>query len=463
MNTEKSKIYTMFLPCYLSIKDRLLNKLKDKCKDVDFLGFDDLAGSMDTEGRTRAYRKIRNLKNELNGIIVFGSYLDYKITDIGLPVIMVRALLGIGEWQKGMISFYKNRKILTACLSNVDISSLFSSLRFDDLLHKVRLIVALKKVKESRLLCIQEQDILGSYDVSGMDFHIPLPEDYKEVYSNNLKEIGLDVVHASLTELNKEIEKVKEKEAERIADMWISQAKEVTEETDKGEVLKAAKMYLGVKEMMLKYGATGIAIRSLVPWMRKMLNVTPCLVIAELNKQLKVGVCEGLVNNAITQMFGIYIANRPSFVGDVIGIDTINEVVTFAHCQAPINPHGNDKVPYIIRSFVHTSMAGLSPGAVLKVELPIDETITVTKFSLYHKKIAISSGITVPGGKFYKDFDNIGCRTKVVMQTNAEAFERNYDTHTFGVHRNIIYGDYRKEIKNLATLIGLEVVEEDKS
>jgi len=472
MNEEKTNIYTLFLPCYSSKKNEILNKLQESCKDANFIGFDELSGIMDVKGAAKIYQNIRKLKDTLDGILIFGGYLDNSLTSLELPIIMVRALLGTGDWDKGILNFYRNKKVLSVCLSDVDKSLSFSSSRFNDLLEKIKLIIALKKIKNSKLLCIQESDILGSYDISGMDFHIPLPDDYNGVYSKRLKEIGLIIEHISLTDLNREIQKIKENEAEEITNIWIKEAEEVTKGTNKEEILKSAKMYLGVRNLMEEYNANGITIRSLVPWVKGIINVTPCLVNTELNKQLKVGVCEGLVNSAVTEMFGIYIADEPSFIGDVVGIDKINETITFAHCQSPINPHGDDRVPYIIRSHAlqrgnkmlpdDYPEAGSNPSAVVEVKLPIDEVATAVKFSLYNKKIAVSKGITVPGEKLYKDFNNILCRTKLVIKTDTDAFEKKYDTVTFGVHRNIFYGDLREKIKDLATLIGFEVIEEDK-
>ena len=105
---------------------------------------------------------------------------------------------------------------------------------------------------------------------------------------------------------------------------------------------------------------------------------------------------------------------------------------------------------------------GKSVSAAVKVDLPINEVVTITKMSIYYKKIAISTGMTVPGWKLYKDFDDRLCRTKLVVKTNAKAFEEYYDTVTFGVHRNILFGDYREKIKEIATIIGYEVVDEGK-
>lgn len=467
----KAKIYTIFLPAYSPKKSELLRRLGEELNDVDFIGLDELSGIMATEGREEAYRNIRRMREEIDGILVFGGYLDGELTSFGLPVIIVRSLFGVGDWEKGILSFYKGEKVLTACLSDYDIFTTASASRFNDLLDKIRLISALRKVKGSKLLVVQEPEILGSYDILGMDFHSPLPEDYNDVYSESLREIGLEVVHASLIELNEEIGKVDKDKAGEIADMWMEEAEEV-KETNREEVLKAAKMYLGMERLMDRYEATGIAIRSLVPWVKGKIEVTPCLANTELNKQLRVGVCEGLVNSAVTEMFGIYITGRPSFVGDVIGIDRVNDTVTFAHCQCPINPHGDDRVPYIIRSHALQKWnrrlpedypeAGSTLSAVVQVRLPTDEAVTAVKLSLYERKIALSTGVSVPGGGLYTDFDDILCRTKLVMKTDTEAFERKYDTVTFGVHRNIIYGDHRERFKDLAVLLGYEVVEEDR-
>jgi len=470
---EKAKVYSIFLPCYSSKKDGLLVKLQGELDDVDFVGFDEFPdqdeGSMG--GRKEAYQNIRSMKDKLDGILIFGGYLDHELNSFGLPVVMVRSLLGIGDWEKGILGFYEGEKVLTTSLSDFDNLPQTSTYRLENLTSKIELISALKKVKNSRLLVVQEPEILGNYDIPGMDFHSSLPKDYNKVYSERLKEMGPEVKNASLIELNEEIKKVDESYAERTADMWIDEAKEVRE-TNREEVLKVARMYGGMKRLMEKYDADGIAIRSLVPWVRKMINATPCLANTELNKQNRVGVCEGLVNNAITEMFGIYITGNPSFVGDVIGIDRINDTVTFAHCQCPINPHGSDKVPYVIRSHALQKQNEMLPvdypeigpnlSAVVQVELPTDEVVTAVKFSLYNKKIGVSTGLSVSGEEFYRNFEDILCRTKLVMKTNTEAFERNYNTSTLGVHRNLIYGDYRAKIKDLATLTGFEIVEEDK-
>ena len=50
---------------------------------------------------------------------------------------------------------------------------------------------------------------------------------------------------------------------------------------------------------------------------------------------------------------------------------------------------------------------------------------------------------------------------KIAIKTNTKALIKNLGSKTFEVHRAVFYGDFREKIKDLATLIGFEVVEED--
>ena len=50
----------------------------------------------------------------------------------------------------------------------------------------------------------------------------------------------------------------------------------------------------------------------------------------------------------------------------------------------------------------------------------------------------------------------------MAIRTDTEALLKNIDWKMFGHHRVVFYGDYRKEAGDLATLLGFELVEEDK-
>jgi len=191
-------------------------------------------------------------------------------------------------------------------------------------------------------------------------------------------------------------------------------------------------------------------------------DAMPCLAEMELAKYLIPCCCGNLVDCIITEMLGTYTYDRPGFVGDIIvpcnekfhfvseernswidKIDLPNNIVVFGHCYRPINPRGNDRVPYIIRSHVlqkdqnerckeeYVTLVGL------QAKWPIDETVTVAKTDVWNKKMAVFTGKTVDGNLFYEGFYNSLCRTNFC-------------------------GGYRETFKDLAELVGFKVVEEDR-
>ena len=446
-----AKIYVVGNPEKIN---KVLTELQSRCGGVDFVGGD----------ATLNIQRMKELKAELDGILVFGTYLDRELGSIGLPTIMVKDLW---SWEKGIQRFYRDYKVLTTCLSETDLSPSISSQRLDDLTEKTKLIVALSKVKKSRLLDITHQETIQPCDQRDSK-----PSNYDESYPKILKELfGLEVVKISFESLNKEIECIEAKEAEEIADRWINEAQKVSN-TTREHVVKSAKMYLAVVKLMQQYNANSVTMSGWSGFADGKIDAFPCLGNTELSKKLIPNNCESLIDALVTEMLGIYIMGRPGFVGDTV-VDPLNGVIIWGHCKCPINPHGDDRVPYIIRSHALQKWnrrlpedypeAGSTLSAVVQVRLPTDEAVTAVKLSLYERKIALSTGVSVPGRGLYTDFDDILCRTKLVMKTDTEAFERKYDTVTFGVHRNIIYGDHRERFKDLAVLLGYEVVEEMSS
>jgi len=334
---------------------------------------------------------------------------------------------------------------------------------------------ALEKLRRTRLLNIIPgddssiaSDIFMSYSLNCEDLigHAS-NEDYEEVYLRNLKEVfGLEIVNILVDEINEEREKADREKAKEIADKWIHEAKEVRwNEISKEQIIMSAQLYLATVELMKKYNCNAVTM-SIGPVLRiGKIPVRPPLAEMELAKSGIVTSCESLIDCLVTQLLGFYITGKLGFVGDVITKDWLRQdlvsaTFTVGHCYAPINPYGDDRrVPYIIRSHAVT------PSTVgIQVELPLNETVTVAKLSVYDKKISVFTGKTVDGRSLYKDFDNIACRTKVVVKTNNEKPMKNYykEKEIFGCHRVVFYTDFREEIKELATLIGFEVIEEDR-
>ncbi len=460
---RRAKIYTIFGGPFQKESDEILKKLQDRCGEVDFVGKSDMANLK------TVLERVKKIKDELDGILVFGICYNYDLTSIGLPVIMVRGLLYWGEhWDRGLLHFYRGKKLIDACLCKKDISPSVSSARFDDLVNKIEMLTALRKIKNSRLLNITYRaDDPGS----GPCFHDGgiKPADYKQLYFPRLNEsFGLDIKTTDYHELNRAIESSDVKEAEKIADMWMYEAKEV-KDTSREEIVKSARMYLAVVELMERYNCNSMTMASWGFFMgwgelngKSVTDTMPPLAEMELAKQLKVTSCETLIDCIVTQMTGLYITGRPSFAGDALGFDPLNKLAIFGHCYAPINPHGNDRVPYVIRSHATSNMLRKHTAVGIQVELPLNETITAVKISVYDKKISLFTGKTVSGREFYDGFDDLMCRTKLTARIDVERVLKNLDNNTFGHHYVIFYGDWREKFKQVSTLLGFELLEEDR-
>ena len=89
--------------------------------------------------------------------------------------------------------------------------------------------------------------------------------------------------------------------------------------------------------------------------------------------------------------------------------------------------------------------------------MPTGEIVTTVKVSSLNKAFSIHTGKTVANVN-----DDKACRTKLAAEVDAEKILNNYHFEIFSWHRVTFYGNYRKEMINLATLYGLKIYQEDK-
>jgi len=354
----------------------------------------------------------------------------------------------------------------------------------------------LEKLKKSKLLTVQNYERINPLDKKGWaGVDAPLSE-YDKSYKKILKDnIGVEIEIANSDELNNEIKKVREKSAEKVADMWIDEAKEVKGGVSGTDVKRAATLYLALKQLIKKHKADAITMAS---WhlagfnkREKLTDAMPPLAWMELSKENIPCCCESLIDCLVTQMVGTYITDGYSgFVGDILNDwtdwnsllkgDDPGDVIITGHCGGPVTPHGNDRIPYTIREHVIAKewadsfdfKPGVTPTATT-IEWPSNEKATIIKFDIYGKKVFVGTGTVLDGNSIYRDFDDTMCRSKMVIKIdNPEVYkmitddlkyggteeEINYGFRKdWGLHLVSFYGDLADEIKNFAKLIKFEV------
>jgi len=486
---ENTKIYTVFVSrgCTcpaggtaqgLITNEEVLHKLQSRCSGVHFIARD--ITKRDITIRT-VLNELEGSKEGLDGVLIVGALgnREYKLAFSGLPTICVYNLF---EWMNIPYKLYSTGKensikvggpqyeggrIITAQLDRRNACSpSVSSAMFEDLVNKIKIVQAIKKLKESRILVVTPNKYLGQVDYQG-DANKHFPEDYNQRYTRVLKEsLGVELVRVEPKEFYEAVKKVEAKEAEQIAQVWIDEAQGM-KDTTKSEVVKTAKSYLAFEALRKKYNCNAISthMRSLTASGKVEDMFWPGLGLMEFQKRGIQAICQEYENIMVAHLLGYYLTGRPSMLGDLM-IDTFNNISLLTHCGAPLNPYGDDRrIPYIIWSHAQSPVRGtLKPGSGTgaQVNYPVGEPVTVWKVYVLHKKIGLHTGKTADGHSLYRDFDGIMCRTKLVVKVDdARKIQKHFSPDEYGIHRAGTLGDLREVIKDLATLIGYEVIQED--
>ncbi len=486
---ENTKIYTIFVnqgcscpaggkPKGLITNEEVLHKLQNECSEIDFVARDLTKPGTSIES---ILEELEGSKDDLDGVLIIGVSREYKLAFTGLPTIVVYNLF---EWMNIPYKLYytgkepdrilvggpeyEGGKILTAQLDRRNVCRpSVSSAMFEDLVEKVELIQALKKLKETRILVVTPYKHLAEVDYQG-DRNKHFPADYNNTYIRALKEsLGVELVRVEPKEFYEAVKKVEEGQAEKIAKMWIDEAQGMKDTTE-SEVVKTAKSYLAFEALREKYNCNAVSthMRTLTESGKLQDSFAPGLGLMEFQKRGIQAICQEYENIMVTHLLGYYLTGRPSMLGDLM-IDTFNNITLLMHCGAPLNPWGDDRrIPYIIWSHAESPVRGtLKPGSRTgaQVNYPVNEPVTIWKVYVLNKKIGLHTGKTADGHSLYKDFDAIMCRTKLVVKVDdAKKIQRLVSPDEYGIHRAGTLGDLRERIKDLATLIGFEVMEEDK-
>lgn len=96
------------------------------------------------------------------------------------------------------------------------------------------------------------------------------------------------------------------------------------------------------------------------------------------------------------------------------------------------------------------------------MEWPVGESVTIWKLHALHRTIGIHTGTIADGHALYENLDEIMCRTKLVVKTQADEVQKHYSPDEYGIHRAATLGDLRPDVKGFAVLAGFGVIEEDK-
>ena len=347
------------------------------------------------------------------------------------------------------------------------------------------------KLKGAKIITVQDYDKINPLDQRGWsEVNAPI-NDYDRNYPKRLKEfLGVEIVKVKSDELIAQMGKVHEEKAQTVAATWISDATEVRV-VKKKDLVRNARLYLSLKELLRKHDADVVTMAT---WHLAgsnnregaKTNVMLPMSILELSKEHIPCSCQSHIDCLVTMMLGTHLTGGcMGFDGDVLNDWAFEptgarpkDVIVVGHCGAPINPHGNDRIPYLITDHViHRWKAGYAKlfdeeniAVATTVKWPADEAATVVKFDVYRKKVSVFTGRVLDGNSLYENFAGVLCANKIAVRIDRPercyllpsdpkggAFRHWWGS--WGCHQVVFYGDIKERIKQFAELAGFEVVE----
>lgn len=260
---------------------------------------------------------------------------------------------------------------------------------------------------------------------------------------------GTEVIRVDFPELDAGYRKADQDEAAAWADRWIGAAEQVVEPT-RAEIVKSAKMYLAMRDLMRRHDARAITVHCLGGFYGGHLQAYPCLGFSQLNNDGLVGACEADLLSTMTMLSLGYLIERPGFISDPV-IDTAKNQIIYAHCVAPskmFGPEGPSN-PHHIRSHSEDRR-----GAAVRSLMPLGYMTTTLKFDLTGRACVLHQAKSVEN----VDLDQ-ACRTKLAAEVVGDV-DKLLNGWSHGWHRVTFYGDVKEPVHALCDALGVELIEE---
>ena len=349
-----------------------------------------------------------------------------------------------------------------------------ASSRFQDVVDKIKLISVVKRLRDSKIIVVtpkgereyvvdKRSELLygsGSKRFGGSGKTYDIAVQIKRI--ENL--FGTKVIKLSYRDMKRYFDEASIEEAKSVADKWIRGTLRIIEPS-KEEIIKSARMYLGLRKMIQDYGADAITIDCYRRF--EELPAYPCLAFFQLNNDGVTAVCEADLSSTITQLIIRYLTEeltgepRPGFVNDPVA-DFSRGWIIYCHCTAPSKAFGpsGESSPYIIRSHAESRA-----GAAIQSLMPTGEPVTAVQIHFMREPPLM----VIHGGRSICNIDSEdGCRTKLAAEAKVETIFSNWNRFGGWIapahwHRVVVYGDWRRHLRDLARLMKIAVFEEDVS
>ena len=184
-------------------------------------------------------------------------------------------------------------------------------------------------------------------------------------------------------------------------------------------------------------------------------QITPCLSNVLLRDEGYGSCCEGDINALFTAITFMYLSKKSAYMGNTTYIASDN-ILSIMHDAAGLKMKGYDKPEsaYEIQHFTDKSADGFGTTIRYDFSQDKDQEVTISRSNPFRRKIMLAKGRIKSGFGFRQTGCSLGINVEVPKVKNL--YHLGAD---IGNHLVVVYGDYIKEMRDLASIMNYEILE----
>lgn len=308
---------------------------------------------------------------------------------------------------------------------------------FNEIAH---LLWVRKAVANTRALVLTA----GSQPTFGIQSLIRDPEILRQRY-------GMEIVKMPFQSIFPYMDQITDEEAKPIADKLINGSKETKVNTD--WFINDIKYYLAAKKMMDVYQCNAFSTSchelctSEIPQNRKF---TPCVCHSILKDEGIPSGCEEDLNALLAMTIMQYAANRPAFMGNPS--HETDELLKIHHAVPALCMNGYGTTPLNYKLWAFT---GQGFGGKLQVDFTENKSnkVTLARFNPAGDTMCVKIGEVIRS-----EYEELYCSPYYYIKMD-DARTYMHNLAGFGHHQVLIFGDYEKELKEIAKIMKFNILE----
>ena len=258
--------------------------------------------------------------------------------------------------------------------------------------------------------------------------------------------LGVEIVQRSIEDLFAEFEAADEGEAQTWVEKWLKGATEAADAAH-NDILEAAKVYLACKKMIAEAKANAFTVDCRT-WDEETMErfgrfFGPCMGLTTLRWEGIQAACEADICAMLSMCVLSYVSGLPVFMGNIGAVDPASGRLQIGgHAAATVNMDGQgDK----LAGYRLNDYGGRETGLASYIPVAPGHGVTIARLDKNLNSISLAASTTAETNQCFE-----------VVLADVEDFMHRC---LAGDHYAVVYGNHAREVRLLAEMLGLGVLE----